>query len=228
MRAREGCLHPMTDQPNAWPTAFHGLTGHGRASLGSGCGSGTTPLPNFNIIYLLKIHATFWVLRWVRPDDGGMDCPVCEKRIKQGFTDCEQQKEQLQAKNQRLVLALTVLGTLAGREAVDYAIGLSESVEQIISKAEVEPPRPTSPASGVWSGGPTTVASSNAMDGFGSILSYVPPLTPALFEPDPYQVAADFAPSFTAGLDSPGLIVPDASPMMLFGLALQPPRKRKP
>ncbi len=157
-----------------------------------------------------------------------MECPVCEKRIKQGFADCEQQKEQLQAKNQRLVLALTVLGTLAGREAVDYAIGLSESVEQVISKAEVEPPRPTSPASGVWGGGPTTVASSNAVDGFGSILSYVPPLTPALFEPDPFQVAADFAPSFMAGLDSPGLIVPDASPMMLFGLALQPPRKRKP
>jgi len=217
----------MTDQPNAWPTAIHALLGHGRASLGSGSGSRSTPLPNLYYIYRLKIHATFWVLRWVRPDDGGMDCPVCEKRIKQGFTDCEQQKEQLQAKNQRLVLALTVLGTLAGREAVDYAIGLSESVEQIISKAEVEPSRPTSPTSSVWSGGPTTVASSNAVDGFGSILSYVPPLTPALYEPDPYQVAGDSALAFAAGFESSGSIVPEVGPMMLFGLAFTPSRKRK-
>jgi len=157
-----------------------------------------------------------------------MECPVCEKRITQGFTDCEQQKEQLQAKNQRLVLALTVLGTLAGREAVDYAIGLSKSVEQIISKSEVEPSGPTSLASSVWSGPPTTVASSNAVDRFSTVLSYVPPLTPALFEPDPYQVRPDPALTFAAGLDSSGSIVPDASPMMLFGLALQPPRKRKP
>ena len=155
-----------------------------------------------------------------------MECPVCEKRIKQGFADCEQQKEQLQAKNQRLVLALTVLGTLAGREAVDYAIGLSESVEQIISKAEVEPSRSTGPASGIWGGRPTTVASSDALDGFSTLLSYVPPLTPSLYDPDPFQVMADFSPNLMWALDSPGLIVPDPSPMMLFGLALQPSRKR--
>ena len=156
-----------------------------------------------------------------------MECPVCEKRIKQGYADCEQQKEQLQAKNQRLVLALTVLGTLAGREAVDYAIGLSETVEKVISQAEVEPTGPTSPSSGFWSGGPTTVASSDVVDDLESLFSYVPPLTPSLFEPDPYQVAADFAPSLYAGFEPDGAIIPDVSPMLLFGLALTPSRKRK-
>tara|TARA_R100000664_G_scaffold28064_1_gene39093 strand:+ start:428 stop:847 length:420 start_codon:yes stop_codon:yes gene_type:complete len=139
-----------------------------------------------------------------------MDCPVCKKRVEQGFSDCEQQKERLQAKNQRLVLALTVLGTLAGKEVVDYAVGLSKTVEQVISKAETQPRGSTGFASSVRPSREgkeiLLVQSSNAR-----LFSNVPPLTPNL--------------QFNTSVDP--IILPDPAPMMLMGLLLTPSRKRK-
>ena len=78
-----------------------------------------------------------------------MSCPVCEKRTQQGLADCEKQREKLQANNQRLTIVLTVLGTLVGKEMFDYAVGLSESVEQVISQAETEQGSPAGIASSV-------------------------------------------------------------------------------
>ena len=139
-----------------------------------------------------------------------MDCPVCRKRIEQGFASCEQQKEQLQAKNQRLVLALVVLATLAGREAVDYAFGLSEAVEQVISQKETEQRSPAGFASSVR---PSAQGREILLVGGRNapLFPHLPPLTPSLVQHDPVGE----------------IVVPDPAAMMLFGLLLTPSRKRK-
>ena len=140
-----------------------------------------------------------------------MSCPVCEKRTQQGLADCEKQREKLQANNQRLTIVLTVLGTLVGKEMFDYAVGLSESVEQVISQAETEQGSPTGFASSVRPSADgreiLLVAGSSP-----TLFPNVPPLTPSLH--------------FDNSIDP--IVLPEVGPMMMLGLLLQPPRKRKP
>ena len=140
-----------------------------------------------------------------------MGCPVCEKRTQQGFADCEKQREKLQANNQRLTIVLTVLGTLVGKEVFDYAVGISESVEQVISQAETQPRSPTGFASSVRP--PRDGEEILLVAGSSSpLFSNVPPLTPYL--------------QFNDSIDP--IVLPEVGPMMMLGLLLQSPRKRKP
>lgn len=63
-----------------------------------------------------------------------MPCELCQKREaeeRRALADCKQQTEQLSLKAQRLSLSVAVLGTLAGREAVDYALGISNNITQL-------------------------------------------------------------------------------------------------
>ena len=63
-----------------------------------------------------------------------MPCELCQKREteeRRALADCKQQTEQLSLKAQRLSLSVAVLGTLAGREAVDYALGISNNITKI-------------------------------------------------------------------------------------------------
>ena len=131
--------------------------------------------------------------------------------MQQGFTDCEKQREKLQANNQRLTIVLTVLATLVGKEMFDYAVGISETVEQVISQAETEQDWQTGVASSVRP--PAQGSEILLVQGRNaSYFSHVPPLTPRL--------------RFDASVDP--IILPDAGPMMMLGLLLKPPRKRKP
>ena len=131
--------------------------------------------------------------------------------MQQGFTDCEKQREKLQANNQRLTIVLTVLATLVGKEMFDYAVGISETVEQVVSQAETEQRRSTGLASSVRpprEGSEILLVAGSRT----SVFSNVPPLTPYL------------------QLDNPvdPIVLPEVGPMMMLGLLLQPPRKRKP
>lgn len=131
--------------------------------------------------------------------------------MQQGFADCEKQREKLQANNQRLTIVLTVLGTLVGKEMFDYAVGISESVEQVISQAETEQRSPTGFASSVRpprEGSEILLVAGSRT----SLFSNVPPLTPYL------QLDNQVDP----------IVLPEVGPMMMLGLLLQPPRKRKP
>ena len=67
-----------------------------------------------------------------------MTCPVCEKRAleeKKAASDCKQEVKQLEAKSVRLTIILTALGTLVGKELLDEAIGLADSVSLLGSAA---------------------------------------------------------------------------------------------
>lgn len=60
-----------------------------------------------------------------------MTCPACEKRHAQEqrqLADCESRCSEMNLKNKRLTLALAVLGTLVGKETLDYALGLSSTL----------------------------------------------------------------------------------------------------
>tara|TARA_R100000697_G_scaffold94678_1_gene106617 strand:+ start:289 stop:711 length:423 start_codon:yes stop_codon:yes gene_type:complete len=138
-----------------------------------------------------------------------MSCPVCDKRTQQGLADCEKQREKLQSNNQRLTIVLAILGTLVGKETFDYAVGLSESVEQAITQETAQPSGSKSLASSVRT--PTQgneillVQSQNV-----SLFPDLPALTPTLGQ------HASLEPIF----------LPEVGPMMLFGLMLTPSRKR--
>ena len=63
-----------------------------------------------------------------------MTCAACEKRQAQEqrqLSDCESRCKEMSIKNQRLSLALAVVGTLVGKESLDFALGLSSTLGQI-------------------------------------------------------------------------------------------------
>tara|TARA_R100001440_G_scaffold58279_1_gene78099 strand:- start:877 stop:1482 length:606 start_codon:yes stop_codon:yes gene_type:complete len=72
-----------------------------------------------------------------------MTCPACEKRqaeeLKQ-LSDCEGRCKEISAKNQRLTLALTVVSTLAGKESLDFALGLSTTIGSVAAATGVGVP----------------------------------------------------------------------------------------
>lgn len=139
------------------------------------------------------------MLRWVSPDDGGVECPVCDKRVKQGFVDCEQQKKRLESKNQRLTMTLTIGLTLAGREAATAVYEMLETVEKV-AVVESEPE-------------PKTVALSHTVGQDNSLLRFKPTQSTFAFVPP-------LLPSIR-GIPAVGsaTVLPDPDPMILYGLA---------
>lgn len=72
-----------------------------------------------------------------------MTCPECQKRQaeeKKQLSDCESRCKEISAKNQRLTLALTVVSTLAGKESLDFALGLSTTIGSVAAATGVAVP----------------------------------------------------------------------------------------
>ena len=72
-----------------------------------------------------------------------MTCPTCEKRQVQEqrqLADCESRCSDMNLKNKRLTLALAVLGTLVGKETLDYALGLSSTLGGLASLRQESTP----------------------------------------------------------------------------------------
>ena len=68
-----------------------------------------------------------------------MTCAACEKRQAQEqrqLSDCESRCKEMSIKNQRLSLALAVVGTLVGKESLDFALGLSSTLGQIAATTD--------------------------------------------------------------------------------------------
>lgn len=64
-----------------------------------------------------------------------MSCPECERRQKEekkSLEDCNSSLEAMKVKCHRLSLALAVVSAVAGKEALDMAFSLSDSVAAII------------------------------------------------------------------------------------------------
>ena len=65
-------------------------------------------------------------------------CPVCERRAveeRKAASKCEQEVKELETKSARLTIVLTVLATLVGKELLDEAIGIADSISLIGSTA---------------------------------------------------------------------------------------------
>tara|TARA_Y100000052_G_C2908319_1_gene60955 strand:+ start:79 stop:636 length:558 start_codon:yes stop_codon:yes gene_type:complete len=64
-----------------------------------------------------------------------MTCPECERRQKEekrSLDDCNSSLEAMKVKCHRLTVALSVVSAVAGKEALDMAFSLSDSVAAII------------------------------------------------------------------------------------------------
>jgi hypothetical protein len=119
-----------------------------------------------------------------------MTCAACEKRQAQEqrqLSDCENRCKEINIKNQRLSLALAVVGTLVGKESLDFALGLSSTFGQLaaatsdgsenIPPAEVATSQSQGAKQTVWTNNRSSTAS------FPSVLfADLPALTPMLIE----------------------------------------------
>jgi hypothetical protein len=161
-----------------------------------------------------------------------MTCPKCEQRAKeerQALSQCEQQQQQAVKVNQRMAIAVAVLSTLIGKEAFDRFTQVTEVVNTLqvgdASKADDELIYPTISASTPKAPKPRL---STGMPDLGftvsrSVLTAIPGSILPPFEPEisPPLLSAGFLP------DPPDRFVPFAGPLLLFGLAMVRPRRRK-
>ena len=161
-----------------------------------------------------------------------MSCPKCEQRAKderQALSQCEKQQQQAAKVNQRMAIAVAVLSTLIGKEAFDRFTQVTEVVNTLqvgdASKADDELIYPTISASTPKAPKPRL---STSMPDLGftvsrSVLTAIPGSILPPFEPEisPPLLSAGFLP------DPPDRFVPFAGPMLLFGLAMVRPRRRK-
>lgn len=161
-----------------------------------------------------------------------MACPECEKRQardQKSASDCQQTVKQLESKAARLTIVLTVLSTLVGKELLDEAIGLADS---IMGLAFVSPAKPIQIAAKTPDGGQSYDNagyterfggwhSDSSITGDYDLLTYVPPLIPSLYEEQDSYI--DF---YELSYDSAS-IIPGTGVLLLGGLAGWEPRRRK-
>ena len=164
-----------------------------------------------------------------------MACEECRKRAadeKRSLSDCKGECEKLNAKAQKLSIAVAVLGTVLGKETLDMALGLESTLSQIASTSEPSGDAfagtsfpstpPSSPkAPDAKPSGPTYMSAS--VDRENTLLSYVPPLTTFKWEePDLSLVTSEYDSSF-----GEAMIVPFRNGLFLFGLAFLGHQKRR-
>ena len=153
-----------------------------------------------------------------------MSCPVCEKRTAQeqkAASDCKQEVKQLETKSARLTIVLTVLSTLVGKELLDEALALTDSIVPFtattpIAEAVVVEAAAQDSGDADTQDRPeerlTVVHSVPSLTSSPSFLSGVPALTPRLYDS---PVATQIV-----GLSfSDNVMVPDtAAPLFLTAL----------
>ena len=121
-----------------------------------------------------------------------MSCPVCEKRAAQeqkAASDCKQEVKQLEAKSARLTIVLTVLSTLVGKELLDKALTLTDSITSLSAAPAVEQQvvqaNPAQGYGGYQNDKPKDWAvvrhTPSSLTGLPNFLASVPPLTPNLY-----------------------------------------------
>lgn len=162
-----------------------------------------------------------------------MTCSECEKRKAQEqrqLSDCESRCKEMGVKNQRLTLALAVVATLVGKESLDFALGLSSTLEQIAHKSSDN--NPVSPEVSVavasakdtdWGGRRGSPSSPVATPNL--LFANVPALTPRFYGPDEFFF--DEAMQFDFFTEHRASIVP-ASSLGVMGIAgLTFPRRKR-
>lgn len=135
----------------------------------------------------------------------------------------------MSVKNQRLSIALAVVATLAGKESLDYALGLSSTLEGL-SSASPEPSRADSssiafslPDNSLRT--PRGSTGSSYISGAENVLfANLPPILPSLYEPE-VLTGYDSSPIFLSDPDQ--IFVPTSGMLLLAGLSTFPRRRRK-
>ena len=155
-----------------------------------------------------------------------MSCPDWYKRQAQEqrqLSDCEGRCKEINAKNQKLTIALAVMTTLVGKESLDFALGLSSTLDQISTRqVDSEPVELASAPSSVPSYGRKynyTEPSLLEVSLFGS----VPPLTPSVRENDQWFVADDDIWSDYSGMT----YLPETGGLALGLLLLAKPNRKR-
>ncbi len=160
-----------------------------------------------------------------------MNCPACEQRQAQEqkqLSDCEGRCKEISLKNQRLSLALAVVATLAGKESLDFALGLSSTLGGISSASSESP---LSKSSSIVSAPPgnsielfNTSSSIGEIPGERNFLSDLPAISPSFYDSG-YWDDYGSPPVFLGNSDS--IFVPTSSVFLLAGLAFYPSRRRR-
>lgn len=162
-----------------------------------------------------------------------MTCTACEKRQAQEqrqLSDCEGRCKDMSVKNQRLSLALAVVGTLVGKESLDFALGLSSTLGPIaaattdnsmdIAEVQVAVVQEQETDRGDWGSGPvSSVAASDPL------FPELPALTPMLGVPERWDSMEMVLPGFEAPVG--GVAVPTSGLGLLFLMAAVRPRRRR-
>ena len=153
-----------------------------------------------------------------------MTCAACEKRQAQEqrqLSDCESRCKEMSIKNQRLSLALAVVGTLVGKESLDFALGLSSTLGQIAA-ATTDDTMDTAGVEVAVSQGQETdrggwrSSSASSVAAPSVLFAGIPALTPMFMEQDVFVF--DDPMMFDLFIDQNASIVP-ASSIGLLGIA---------
>ena len=138
-------------------------------------------------------------------------CAAREKAESQERATCQQERKRLDVQSKRLTIMLTVLSTIVGKEVLDEAMGIFNTVGEVTQVAAAEPPAPSG-FDGSRSEDMTLLTSMTFPDGWEPMPnSYLPGYYEA---PDMSFIAQESA------------LLPESPSLFLALLALQPNRKR--
>ena len=136
-------------------------------------------------------------------------CAAREKAESQERATCQQERKRLDVQSKRLTIMLTVLSTLVGKEVLDEAMGIFNTVGEVTQVAAAEPPAPS---------------------GFDGSRSEDMTLLTSMTFPDGWEPMPN---SYLPGYEAPDLslaveaaLLPESPSLFLALLALQPNRKR--
>mgnify|MGYP003112029775 CR=1 FL=1 len=131
------------------------------------------------------------------------DCPICERRAAQeqkSASDCKQEVKQLEAKHARLTIILAIFSTLVGKELLDEALALADSIPFLSAApppveaiaVNTQPEENSYPYSGKGANRNFVVShGSSSITSIPVFLANVPPLITSLYAPN-YVTDQDF------------------------------------
>jgi predicted metalloprotease len=137
-------------------------------------------------------------------------CAAREKTETRERESCQQERKRLDVQSKRLTIMLTVVSTIVGKEVLDEAMSIFNTVGEVVQVADAKPA--TSP-----------VFNRTTPDNLTLLTSLT---LPDSWEPMPNSYLPGYqAPNMT--LFQEATLLPESPSLFLALLALQPNRKRK-
>jgi hypothetical protein len=138
-------------------------------------------------------------------------CAAREKAETRERESCQQERKRLDVQSKRLTIMLTVLSTIVGKEALDEAMSIFNTVGEVVEVVDAKDPNPTRYASTTPNN--LTLLTSTTF--------------PKSWDPMPNSYLPGYrAPDMSLAVQEAALL-PESPSLFLALLALQPNRKRK-